>query len=236
MKNTVGVGSIATLKPDTNRSKQPYKWTLSHAQINLLLKQINPYLIVMRAKSEVVLTYYDSSDHKATWEKFNEAKDAPVLNTTVMSAAYAAGFIDAEGSIELHRTKTRLGRQRSEYSVGLRVANTMNPSLVAMQAYFGVGNLIVRNNGPRRQPIWRWQLKAKQAEVVLSQVQPFLIAKTIQCTHCLEARSVIRKGEQQRHTAGHIGKTNTPPAILEKLNNLWGKVRILNHRGIECPA
>lgn len=233
LKHTLKAGRIASLNHRNAKDKQAYQWVLPHVPIKPLLEEIRPYLIVKAHKADLALAFYSNPDHKAAWNDFHTLADLPYTSEPpVISAAYAAGFIDAEGSIELHCSNGNRGRRRPEYNIGLRVVNIDPRPLAQLQRYFGVGWLIIRDNGLRRKPIWRWESKSRKTEVVLAAIQPFLVAKAERCNYCLEARQTIREGERRRHIKGHRGKTVTPPDILEKLQVLWKQVRQLNFRGI----
>lgn len=238
LKSTVNAGNIFYEKPYIAKRKQKYRWNLAQGLIKPLLEEIRPYLIVKAHRADLALAFYSNPDHKAAWNDSRTLGDLPYTSESpVMSAAYAAGFIDAEGSIELHCSNRNRGRKRPGYNIGLRVVNIDPRPLAQLQQYFGVGWLILRDNGLRRKPIWRWESKSRKTEVVLAAIQPFLVAKAERCNYCLEARQVIREGEIRRCIKGHRGKISTPPDILEKLQVLWEQVRSLNFRGvpIKCP-
>ncbi len=95
--------------------------------------------------------------------------------------AYAAGLIDGEGSIVLHRS----GKWRCP---GLSVTSTSVELLEWLKSEFGGGISSKNETRPKHSPSWQWRLSAPATMVLLPQILPYLREKK----KLLRARFIIK--------------------------------------------
>jgi len=108
--------------------------------------------------------------------------------------AYAAGAIDGEGCIGLHRTGNK-----SRPSVGLRLSvfNTDPRLPYRMQDLFG-GNVYVSKRPLGHKPLHEWVLLSAKAADVLKKVYPYLVIKKEQADIALDFAKIIGKRGPQK--------------------------------------
>ncbi len=101
----------------------------------------------------------------------------------ITDIAYAAGVIDGEGHVGIHRhwySSKRFGRY-AVYNCAVSVTNTNEPVLQWLKELFGVGNVYPEGRKkplkPHYKPRFVWILSAKQAAHVIAVLLPFLRIK-----------------------------------------------------------
>ena len=141
---------------------------------------------------------------------------------TDVQLAWAAGFIDGEGTISMY-TKAHKP-YRPGYSIRLSVVNTYLPSLERLQVMFG-GSIQPlhseeRSYGENWKPSFFWSCGAKATEAALTQLLPHLFVKRPQAELALEARSLVgSKGEERSEKK------------IEQLESTLQRFRELNRKG-----
>lgn len=100
--------------------------------------------------------------------------------------AWAAGFIDGDGSIHLNGRRQHGYRTRVLTVDAVQVGSKVPPSLQRLQDLYG-GSIRIDEDKPGR-PIWRWRVIGKHAEACLRVIVPFLVEKRVQGELALEAR------------------------------------------------
>lgn len=106
--------------------------------------------------------------YKISRRQVNRPRSIPPVSPTATDKAYAAGFFDGEGSINI-----RLPVRRSGYRLVVSVAQTrIAPLEWLCQRWGGKVTPIKRTN-----PTWSWSLCSQQAGAFLSDVLGFLIVK-----------------------------------------------------------
>lgn len=84
---------------------------------------------------------------------------------TVAQAAYIAGIVDGEGSIQIRQNSFRVA-----------IFNT-NPDIIEWMSGFG-GNATEAHSVAGRRPVYRWSIGSRQAvETLLRQIEPYMIIK-----------------------------------------------------------
>jgi hypothetical protein len=102
--------------------------------------------------------------------------------------AYFAGIIDGEGCINIHAQKSRKGEKVFVYyTLFLVVGNTSYSMLKWLHDRFG-GSFVPRGNTVTQKQIWHWGVASQQAENLLRNILPYLVAKVDQAELALQFR------------------------------------------------
>ena len=146
--------------------------------------------------------------------------------------AWAAGFVDGEGSIVLrmrHPSPVEQAKQRGNNSrhlgqiaLSLSVAQTALEPLQRLQILFGGW---INANPPRSERharAWQWRIGDQHALDALVEMEPYLIRKQAQVSVAREFRALVG-----RTWGGHP----VPDEIIEKRLVLREAMAVLNRRG-----
>lgn len=144
---------------------------------------------------------------------------------TSTDLAWAAGFIDGEGSIGVHRENVnREGRpHRQNYRASLQVANTQRAACDRLQKVFGVGEVMeIRPTTLFRARQFRYTLRNRlELFRVLFLLRPYLFLKAEQADLTLAFLA-------SRQSARGVGRY-APYTDLER--DIHRQLRELNTRG-----
>jgi hypothetical protein len=99
---------------------------------------------------------------------------------------YIAGFVDGEGSIDVHRGKPRV-----------RVVNTFKPFLDYARNTFG-GAVYARKVVPGRRPTYSWELNGREAVAFLGLIKAHLWEKREQAALALRIPNMVDLGDRER--------------------------------------
>ena len=134
--------------------------------------------------------------------------------------AWAAGFIDGEGSILFTR---RSGRTR-DFSMKLQAVNTNIKSLERLKDLFGGSIHSLHNEkkayGKNWKPSWIWSCSHRKAEETIRALLPFLLIKREQADLALLTRNYV--GVKFRRKSAET---------QELLAELMGQMHTLNKKG-----
>lgn len=100
-----------------------------------------------------------------------------------LELAWAAGIIDGEGCISIHKNlpNPKIHRVSPHYTLTIQVAMTHEETVRRMKAVFGVGS--VGSYTPKNtthKPYWMWTCSSSDAVEVIKSVQGFLVTKAVQ--------------------------------------------------------
>ena len=114
--------------------------------------------------------------------------------------AWAAGFIDGEGSVLIDRYLRRRSRavkprelpQRTRYTLSVSAVQVKIAPLLRLQGLFG-GNLNLkrRPEGSSHQDVFRWQVVCSAAADMLRETIPFLTVKAEAAQIALEFQAMM---------------------------------------------
>jgi hypothetical protein len=138
-----------------------------------------------------------------------------LLNCSHLELAYLSGIIDGEGSITLRKMSN--GRFRPT----LEVTNTDELLIVYLHKYFW--QTIKKSNNNRQVPYLRVCLNGFGIDPFLAAIEPFLIAKKLQC-------QLVRRYIACRQ--GQVWKTSPNSEMLRIIED----IRMLNTRGVDAVA
>lgn len=145
---------------------------------------------------------------------------------TQTELAWAAGFIDGEGSISITKRypKKKRGETNFSYKLEINAVNTKVAPIMRLQALFG-GKLQVCNVKLKNaRIIHRWTIFDKQAEQCLLLILPYLSCKYEQAQLALEFRRVVK---QRTHRPLSTDQVNFRELCHHKM-------RILNTHGTKA--
>lgn len=145
---------------------------------------------------------------------------------------YLAGFIDAEGSVLI--TRTRVRRYGTvQYRARLALSNTHQQTLFQIRR--DCGGLIYRQRP--KNSLWKdaYQLVWTEGMIpqVLSRVMPHLRIKQRQAEFLLEFISHVKRTVQRQNQRGWISH---PKEVTEFREYLYQQMKRLNARGIEASS
>lgn len=142
----------------------------------------------------------------------------------MISSEYAAGFFDADGSINIHlnRKEERLGARYDHYKLRARVSQTTIPVLKAFKDKYGGSIRERKMNNPNHKQLWDWEITTRAAGLFLEDVLPFLIVKRRRAELALELQAFTGHGGRYR--------VISPEEDIKRFE-LFSKIRDLNKKG-----
>ena len=127
--------------------------------------------------------------------------------------AWAAGFIDGEGTVYI-------SPERTKHPMGLRLlaSQTVEKPLRKLQSLFGGGNVYLRNDTRKEtyRPLWTWQLSGTLAKAALKAMLPYLTVKSQQAAIALNFPVRPQGGRNpERHPLAVILQGECRKALLK---------------------
>ena len=123
---------------------------------------------------------------------------------TIEQLAWAAGFFEGEGHVQISKSLRRIDRYSPHYTMNVEVANTNPLPLHQFHSLFG-GSIYERKQSklPNRAKLFRWSLSGNAASGFLKAISPYLIFKkeqaklaiTFQKTCSIKQRGIILTAE-----------------------------------------
>lgn len=151
------------------------------------------------------------------------------MKLTSEQAAYLAGAIDGEGSLQVSATARMPGATPSNHA-RITVANTNLRWLETLQSW--TGGAIYKVGSPHsrasRRQCYRLEWRGAEAREVLPIVRPFLLIKAKHADLVLEYFDLASK----RRTANGSGKP-CDPRIVERIAEIRSEIKELNLRGVK---
>lgn len=137
--------------------------------------------------------------------------------TNNTSLAWAAGFFEGEGSIDIKR------RPNDNFLIRVVAVNTVSAYLRRLSSIFG-GNLYTRKDIDKRartqkRQKWSWEIGANKAYEFLKAILPYMTSEG----KIEEARMAMDFQERL------IGVPLTSE-VLQERERLWGEIREIKHR------
>ncbi len=123
-----------------------------------------------------------------------------------ISAAYAAGLFDGEGSISISQGKKY---KRPLLSLHLEIGLCRPDVLYLLQQQFG-GNICT---GQHRE-FWRWSLQSTFAHKFLLEIQPYVVVKTRAIQIALNFRETTNPSGHRYTEESHLARQNMRSALM----------------------
>lgn len=139
--------------------------------------------------------------------------------------AWAAGFIDGEGSFAIHPAgDPRRAKHGISHQPRIYVANTCKEPLARLQHEYG-GNVTFRASVSPRRDIWMWQLTSHRGLVpVIPRLLPFL---TVKRPHAELMQRYLNGPGLPRP-----GRRPLSDEVFEQRVQAFEEMRALNKRGV----
>ena len=141
----------------------------------------------------------------------------------IVTLSYAAGIIDGEGCISLHRAND--SEYKAKCSYALHVAVSMTDMVVPAWLYLNFGGSLCHYKGrtPNRKDTHMWTVAAENARRFLIDVLPYLKLKKPQAEIAVEFQTI------KHSNRGRWNSRNSKPFILiEAESILASKIHALN--------
>jgi len=133
---------------------------------------------------------------------------------------YVAGLFDGEGCVEINKHEYWKNAKSTIYTMSLSLNNTHKPSVTHMKELFG--GCVYKKTADKRQnrkPLWHWSVRAKQAEIVLKKLLPYLRIKKEQALIALKFRETFVN--EWRPSQATLNKRNK---YIEEIKNVRSRV------------
>lgn len=141
--------------------------------------------------------------------------------------AWAAGFIDGEGTICISKGKPSKNGVSPRYNLVVQAGGTRLEPLLRLQSLFG-GSIHTHNYNSRAKESWKpysiWYISTLKAVSCLKRVLPYLTIKGEQASLGLDL-------QQLKVIRTHSKKVALTATELEAREALYQKLRVLNERG-----
>jgi hypothetical protein len=151
---------------------------------------------------------------------------------TQQDIAYAAGFFDGEGCVQLYMRKS--GRTKNCLTTALSAYGTDSTPLYWLHQRWG-GSIkwdeTPKRLGTGRRPVCRWVVFSKEAEVFAKDVRPFLLVKAHQIDIWLEARALVLPRGRRKGQPAPEGVTDSQREIRQDLVDRVKALKVVNGRG-----
>ncbi len=111
---------------------------------------------------------------------------------TIGFVGWAAGIIDGEGCIHIHKTDTE---KRRSYYLGVNVATTTQRMVELLkEEWFGsITYYPTGQGGSSKQPSWLWRLTGKAALSFLQDILPYVEVKKDQVACAIDYQATMLK-------------------------------------------
>lgn len=169
-----------------------------------------------------------------------EGSDTPLTTLEQLSrderialSAYAAGVIDADGSIGILREThaLRAGRAgQATFSERITIRQIEPEAVDLVHSMFGGYRSVIRGRRANQQPLNSVQLVDRQATRLLMAVMPYLRIKRGQAELCLELRQLKEESRRARFAIGrgHKGGGKRPEAVTTAMEAVRAAIVELN--------
>lgn len=133
------------------------------------------------------------AQHRVEAIEKREARERSRVRGDATDLAWAAGFIDGDGSIHLNGRRQHGYRTRVLTIHATQVGRDGPPSLMKLIEIFGGEARIDRSTG--RRPAWRWRLVGPRAADCIRSLLPYLVQRAEQAVLALEAYAYRGRGQ-----------------------------------------
>lgn len=144
----------------------------------------------------------------------------------ITELAYFAGFFDGEGSVYIHKPHTK---KQSPYTLTCTISNTKIEPLQKAKDFFGGSICEGHKYTNNHKPVYSWTVVKQDARRFLMAVLPYLIIKTERATLGLDLQALC---QHNYPTKGQRGFQQMPEQTRARMEQLSGRIRVLNHRGV----
>lgn len=152
-----------------------------------------------------------------------------VYDLSIEDAAYAAGFMDGEGSFMIERSKSQRALRGIRHVPRVTAANTKREPLDFLAEIFGGNVNLVRrtaSSSPTCADVYVWSVTGQRAIEIARALMPYLKIKGLQAylLSCFEYEAVWSKG-------GAPDDNAMPDEEFQRREELRAEIREYNRRG-----
>ena len=151
-------------------------------------------------------------------------------------AAYLAGFIDGEGSLECQK-QTSAHSITPRYVLRLAFVQATKEPLATFTSWFSCHVTVYPSIDPKRSPRHRMSIPKETAVQVIRECLPFLILKKREAEIILSIERVRSENTPDRHQFSRSGSSPMPAnavremeALFLELRSLKSNKRAMHHR------
>lgn len=141
--------------------------------------------------------------------------------------AYAAGFFDGEGCVDI-RYRTTHGGKYERFELRITIPQIAVDVLLWMQAKFG--GLVDIHGGPKCS---RWLMTGREAAQFLATVMPYLNVKRTQAETAIQFAATFPK---KRKSNGRAGFERVSPQVREQRLECFLRLREIRKEGNVSPS
>ena len=145
------------------------------------------------------------------------------INITKIQCAYLAGFIDADGCIQIEGTN---GKKRQTWTLSLSLYNCNNIALEIMRDWIGSGKVNCRDRNPKK---WKksyvLKYRAATAAKIIKRIAPYMLVKKQQIIVAMEFLETFKKNNYEG--SSWRGGKKVKEATLKKREQLKRKLQSL---------
>ena len=148
--------------------------------------------------------------------------------------AYAAGVVDADGSIGIRLDTYAMRVRRVDagpvYKERVTVRQLEPQAVDLFQGAFGGSRFMTRPRKNNSQPLHSWQIVDRMAATFLAAIAPYLQIKRRQAELCVELRRLKDESRKARfaYGRGHRGSGRRPDHLTVAMGDLRAEILRLN--------
>ena len=221
-------GGTVRKKPDRERHREAFCWTIKNESSVSFVTNILPYMIDKKKQCEIFLTFAQSirpnnfkiidndiinqrnnlielsrkdkhMDNLVTKEAVETLKNIKnTITPTEIDFPYLAGLIDSEGCFRIKKWKPK-NRPNSVYNITVEIGNTKLPILPWLVERFG-GSVVFIAAKTNKKASATWTLSAAALYAILPKIRPFLVTKQEVCDKLIEFQKTILPNGGDRHS------------------------------------
>ena len=145
------------------------------------------------------------SDFIKQKNKRQEDKRLQINELSKEDAAYIAGIVDGEGSLNLNRVHSNDPNRKATYSIRMRITNTFPGLLDWIGLKVGYGSIgQLKKYKIHYKQAYEWILNGRRAVVLLKQLYPYLKVKKLQADVIFEYAETLTPPGQVKLTQNVI--------------------------------
>lgn len=124
--------------------------------------------------------------------------------------AYIAGIMDGEGCIRIKKSPAYKCQDRATpgYNVMVQIKMVDEPAIAFVAQTLGGWYYQQKPNATKGRPLYCWQASDKAAELILTQLLPYLRVKSSQAQLCLALRAL--RADSMKHRTKIVGYRDFP--------------------------
>lgn len=253
-------GGYIRKKPQRERRKLPYCWTIKTINALNFAKMIYPFLTDKRRSCEYFIKFASSitpnagkitpnetinfrnnliskirkEKHMIDWvtkEKVDSLKQiGQYIEPTEEDYAYLAGLIDSEGCFRIKKWKPK-DKPNYVYAINLEIGNKRFPIFPWLTERFG-GNTGFYYSKNIIKPMAIWTISARSLANIIHKVYPFLICKKDVSKKIIEFIDTILPNGGDRNSDAFKKRYTEVLSIRETIVN---EIHNLNLKGVKLP-